>query len=124
LYLLIMTPSFPSLRLDQCRKGALLRIVELKSQPLFGSQDERVTLRLRELGFIPGAVIKVIGVGFLGGDPLAVLVNGTKFALRRAEAAKIAVETFPGNVTAAGPGSAIKVSSNTQNEFGAVESAS
>jgi ferrous iron transport protein A len=81
-----------NLRLDQCSKGAELRVVNLLKQPLFGTQDERVTLRLKELGFLPGALLKVIGFGLLGSDPLAVQVNGTKFALRRAEAAKIGVE--------------------------------
>lgn len=80
------------LRLDQCQKGAELRVVNLLEQPLFGTQDDRVTLRLKELGFLPGALLKVIGFGLLGSDPLAVQVNGTKFALRRAEAAKIGVE--------------------------------
>lgn len=84
--------SASELRLDQCRKGAELRVVSLLQQPLFGAQDERVTLRLKELGFLPGALLKVIGFGLLGSDPLAVQVNGTKFALRRAEAAKIGVE--------------------------------
>ena len=82
----------PALRLDQCRKGATVRVTGLIEQPLFGAQDERVTLRLKELGFLPGAPLKVIGFGLLGSDPLAVQVNGTKFALRRAEAAKICVE--------------------------------
>jgi ferrous iron transport protein A len=82
----------PVLRLDQCRKGATVRVTRLIEQPLFGAQDERVTLRLKELGFLPGAPLKVIGFGLLGSDPLAVQVNGTKFALRRAEAAKICVE--------------------------------
>ncbi len=85
-------PIPSDLRLDQCRKGAEVRVVTLLSQPLFGAQDERVTLRLKELGFLPGALLKVIGFGLLGSDPLAVQVNGTKFALRRAEAAKIGVE--------------------------------
>lgn len=80
------------LRLDQCAKGAQVRVVSLVEQPLFGAQDERVSLRLKELGFLPGAPLKVIGFGLLGADPLAVQVNGTKFALRRAEAAKIHVE--------------------------------
>ncbi len=82
----------PTLRLDQCRKGAHVRVTGLIGQPLFGAQDERVSLRLKELGFLPGAPLKVIGFGLLGSDPLAVQVNGTKFALRRAEAAKICVE--------------------------------
>lgn len=81
-----------ALRLDQCRKGATVRVTGLIEQPLFGTQDERVSLRLKELGFLPGAPLKVIGFGLLGSDPLAVQVNGTKFALRRAEAAKICVE--------------------------------
>ncbi|WP_062063483.1 FeoA family protein [Cellvibrio sp. OA-2007] len=81
-----------TLRLDQCRKGATVRVTGLIEQPLFGAQDERVGLRLKELGFLPGAPLKVIGFGLLGSDPLAVQVNGTKFALRRAEAAKICVE--------------------------------
>jgi ferrous iron transport protein A len=86
-----------SLRLDECRKGAQVRILDLQAQALFGAQDERVTLRLKELGFLPGALLKVIGFGLLGSDPLAVQVNGTKFALRRAEAAKIRVELISGS---------------------------
>lgn len=78
-------------RLDQCPKHACVQIVALLQQPLFGTQDERVTLRLKELGFLPGTQLTVIGFGLLGHDPLAVQVNGTKFALRRAEASKILV---------------------------------
>lgn len=80
------------LSLDLCQKGDQLRIVGLQSQPRFGAQDEQVTLRLKELGFLPGSRLGVIGFGLLGRDPLAVQVNGTKFALRRAEASKILVE--------------------------------
>ncbi len=88
----------PALRLDQCRKGALVRVTSLIEQPLFGAQDERVSLRLKELGFLPGAQLKVIGFGLMGSDPMAVQVNGTKFALRRAEAAKICVEPTATNL--------------------------
>ncbi len=84
-------------RLDQCQKGAQVRVVELLPQPGFGDQDSQVALRLKELGFLPGALLKVIGFGLFGGDPLAVQVNGTKFALRRAEAAKIGVELLASN---------------------------
>jgi len=81
-----------SLSLDLCHKGDALRIVGLQAQPRFGMQDEHVTLRLKELGFLPGNRLQVIGFGLLGRDPLAVQINGTKFALRRAEASKILVE--------------------------------
>jgi len=89
--------SSNTLRLDECSRGAQVRIVDLQPQALFGAQDERVTLRLKELGFLPGAQLKIIGFGLLGSDPLAVQVNGTKFALRRAEAAKVRVELISGN---------------------------
>lgn len=91
----ITTPQSDPLffnRLDQCSKGDFVRIVDLLPQARFGSMDEQVTLRLKELGFLPGAHLLVIGFGLLGRDPLAVQVNGTKFALRRTEAAKIRVE--------------------------------
>ncbi len=67
-------------------------------QPDFGDRDPQVGLRLAELGFFPGCRLRVIGVGFWGGDPLAVSVNGTKFALRRAEAAKILVAPIAATV--------------------------
>ena len=92
-----LAPSTNTFRLDECSKGTQVRIVDLHPQSLFGEQDERVTLRLKELGFLPGALLKVIGFGLLGSDPLAVQVNGTKFALRRAEAAKIRVELISGS---------------------------
>lgn len=93
----VVEPNLLSLRLDQCKKGVEVRVVDLIAQPLFGSQDERVSLRLKELGFLPGALLKVIGFGLMGSDPLAVQVNGTKFALRRAEASKINVELITAN---------------------------
>ena len=93
----ILVAPGKAMRLDECQKGAHVRIVDLQQQPLFGAQDERVSLRLKELGFLPGARLKIIGFGLLGSDPLAVQVNGTKFALRRAEAAKVRVELISGS---------------------------
>ena len=42
--------------------------------------------RLAELGFIPGERVMITARGLPGGDPLAVRVGGSTFALRRAEA--------------------------------------
>jgi ferrous iron transport protein A len=44
-------------------------------------------LRLAEIGFVPGEPVVVTARGRPGGDPLAVRVGGSTFALRRAEAA-------------------------------------
>lgn len=84
--------SGKTLLLNQCPKNTYARIVELLPQAALGMQDERVTLRLKELGFLPGTTLKIIGFGLLGHDPIAVQINGTKFALRHAEAAKILVQ--------------------------------
>lgn len=79
--------------LDQCKKGEVLRVEQLVAQPAFGAHDEEVTLRLKELGFLPGTTLTVLGFGFWGHDPISVKACGTKFALRRGEAQKLVVST-------------------------------
>ena len=46
--------------------------------------------RLMELGFVPGAEIELVNVAPLG-DPLEVLVRGSRMSIRRAEAAVLEV---------------------------------
>ena len=58
-------------------------------------QDHDVLLRLLEIGFLPGECLRVVARSFPGGDPLAVRVGRTTFALRRREAALIRVTTTP-----------------------------
>lgn len=55
------------------------------------AQAPEWALRLAEIGFIPGERVKVTARGRPGGDPLAVRVGSSTFALRRAEAACIEV---------------------------------
>jgi len=81
--------SFTHTPLHLLPKGARARVVEVVSQTVFGDMDDQVTLRLKELGFLPGAMLQVIGFGLFGSDPIAVRINGTKFGLRRAEAEKV-----------------------------------
>ena len=81
----------PHMPLCQLPKGTRATITEIVAQQLFGDMDEQVTQRLKELGFLPGAVLQVIGFGLSGRDPVAVRINGTRFGLRRAEAEKILV---------------------------------
>ncbi|ACO80855.1 FeoA-like protein [Azotobacter vinelandii CA] len=75
--------------LHRLPKGSRARVVEIAASALFGDMDDQVTLRLKELGFLPGATLQVIGFGLFGTDPIAVRINGTKFGLRRAEAEKV-----------------------------------
>ncbi len=47
--------------------------------------------RLEELGFLPGEPVRVIARAAPGGDPLAVRIADSTYALRRAEAACVQV---------------------------------
>lgn len=53
------------------------------------SERDSVAERLRELGFVAGEPVEVVAAGPLGGDPLLVQIGYTRFALRRAEAARV-----------------------------------
>ena len=53
--------------------------------------DRSLVLRLLELGFVPGERVQIVREGRPGGDPLAVRLGHTTFALRRSEAAFIQV---------------------------------
>lgn len=77
--------------LDQLPKQARARITALLPSADFGNLDGLVTVRLKELGFLPGAELSVVGFGLFGGDPIAVRLGSSKFALRTAEARKVEV---------------------------------
>ncbi|MEX8191694.1 FeoA family protein [Comamonas guangdongensis] len=55
--------------------------------------DESLLLRLMEIGFLPGELVRIVATGFPGPDPLAVRVGQATFALRRHEASRVLVET-------------------------------
>jgi ferrous iron transport protein A len=59
--------------------------------------------RLRDLGFVPGAHCEVVARMWLGGDPMAVRIGGSTFALRRAEAAAVRVQLVRDPATANQP---------------------
>ena len=75
------------MRLIDLPRGATatVRLVEdiVPADPIAG--------RLRDLGFVPGEPVRVVAHGPIGADPLVVQVGYTRFALRRAEAARIRV---------------------------------
>lgn len=50
-----------------------------------------VSSRLEDLGFVPGETVRVVALGPIGADPLVVRLGFTRFALRRAEAARVRV---------------------------------
>lgn len=57
------------------------------------AQSDAVAQRLEELGFVPGETVRVVARGPLGREPIAVQVGFTRFALRRAEAERVMIDT-------------------------------
>lgn len=52
-----------------------------------------VAMRLIEIGFVPGESFEIVAESRPGGDPIAVRIGGSCFALRRREAEAILVIT-------------------------------
>jgi len=71
-------------------KGELARIKFLSSA--INPEQSVLRDRLEELGFLPGESLRVVAVAFPSGDPVAVRLGNTTFALRRHEAEMIYID--------------------------------
>jgi ferrous iron transport protein A len=94
------------LELAQLRRGQVATVSGLvESAAIDSGRDSSRSLltRLRDLGFVPGARCEVVARMWLGGDPIAVRIGGSTFALRRAEAAAVRVEIAAQEGIARGP---------------------
>ena len=58
----------------------------------FKADADAIATRLRDLGFVAGEPVRVVARGLIGADPLVVQIGFTRFALRRAEAARVVVQ--------------------------------
>ena len=77
------------MRLSELPKGAVALVQEVEE---VGPRDV-IARRLRDLGFVRGEAVRVVALGPLGAEPVLVQIGFTRFALRRAEAARVKVET-------------------------------
>ncbi len=75
------------MRLSELAKGATAVIHDVEDSQL----NDPISRRLRELGFVRGEPVRIVAQGPIGGEPLLVEIGFTRFALRRAEAARIQV---------------------------------
>ena len=73
--------------LERHRDGIVLGL-----KPASSEQEKSLVLRLMEIGFLPGEMVRVLATGFPGADPLAIRVGQATFALRRDEAAFVLVQ--------------------------------
>lgn len=70
--------------LAQAKKNTPSRIVSIGGERSFRR-------RLMELGLVPGVEILLLNVAPMG-DPLELLVRGSRLSIRRAEAAALVIE--------------------------------
>ena len=83
----------PPVTLSTLRKGDRGTVDAVRDDPqtLGDEAQSTVSRRLLELGFIPGEALEVVAEFWPGGDPMAVRLGNTLFALRRREAGSILV---------------------------------
>ena len=87
----------PPVSLASLRKGARGLVVDVRddAQSLGDEAQSTVSRRLLELGFVPGETFEVVEEIWPGGDPMAIRLGNTTFALRRREASAVIVEPEP-----------------------------
>jgi ferrous iron transport protein A len=78
--------------LDTLAAGQSATVLHLAPSDFHGSVGGDVSRRLMELGFVPGEKIRMLRRAMPGGDPLAIKVGESTFALRRFEAALITIK--------------------------------
>jgi ferrous iron transport protein A len=85
-----MNPAPTLMTLDALAEGKSGIVVHVAPTLLDGGVD--LARRLMELGFVPGERIRMLKRGMPGGDPLAIKVGNSTFALRRFEAALVSIQ--------------------------------
>ncbi|HSQ69219.1 MAG TPA: FeoA family protein [Steroidobacteraceae bacterium] len=83
----------PPVSLASLYKGARGVVSEVceDAQSLGDEAQSTISRRLLELGFVPGEMVEVVQQVWPGGDPMAVRLGNTTFALRRREAGAVLV---------------------------------
>jgi ferrous iron transport protein A len=82
--------AVPLTTLDTLKVGACATVMHVAPGDVADGAD--LSRRLMELGFVPGEKIRMLKRGMPGGEPLAIKVGNSTFALRRFEAALISIQ--------------------------------
>jgi ferrous iron transport protein A len=91
-----VTTLIHTVALSDLKRGAVATVARVDHDCAAASHDAAqpdaaALRRLRDLGFVPGARCEIVARMWPAGDPIAVRVGGSTFALRRVEAAAVAV---------------------------------
>jgi ferrous iron transport protein A len=92
--------SVPLATLHKGDRGVVVEVLETDAGVVGEAAGATIGRRLIEIGFVPGEPVQVIEEVWPGGDPMAVRVGSSVFALRRREARAVLVQR-----SAAGGGS-------------------
>lgn len=76
--------SVAQVTLDDAVLGETVRVADVAG-------NDRVAIRLLEMGLTPGATVRVLGRAPFG-DPLELEIRGYRLSIRRAEAARVVLE--------------------------------
>lgn len=76
------------MRLSELAQGSDAVVLEVRNV----GDNDAIARRLRDYGFVRGEPVKLVGRGPIGADPLLIQIGYTRFALRRAEAARVIIE--------------------------------
>ena len=83
--------AVPLSTLRKGMRGVVERVVDGDAGLAGDAADATIGRRLVEIGFVPGETIHIIEQIWPGGDPIAVRIGSTVFALRRREASAVLV---------------------------------
>ena len=85
-----IVPAALATTLDKLPTGSSAVVMAVAPHVEEGGTD--FSHRLMELGFVSGEPVRILARGVFSGEPIAVRIGGTTFALRKFEAAQISVE--------------------------------
>jgi|SRR5579862_346961 len=90
-----ITASVVLAALHKGDRGVVQQVLEIDAGVVSDQAGASIGRRLVEIGFVPGEPVQVIETVWPGGDPMAVRVGSTVFALRRREAQAVLVQLDP-----------------------------
>jgi ferrous iron transport protein A len=83
--------AVPLATLRKGMRGVVAQVLEGDAGLVGDAAGATIGRRLIEIGFVPGETIQIIEEVWPGGDPMAVRIGSTVFALRRREARAVLV---------------------------------
>ena len=87
--------AVPLSTLRKGMRGVVAQVLEGDAGLVGDEAGATIGRRLIEIGFVPGEAIQIIEEVWPGGDPMAVRIGSTVFALRRREARAVLVRVQP-----------------------------